>query len=853
MKIQPILRAMTLLAMALALAAGLWGVMPVQVAVAATCTWTGTTDTAWETTGNWSDCQGVYGTAPPIANDSVIIPDVINDPVISTANTTGLNVTIQNGGLLRNNSSGNIAFANFTIANGGKYIHDRAAALPGSPTTRNFGTTSTIEFWRNSTNTCPVFADYGNLIININNFTQSVGCAANLRSIAGNLEINNTSGFELRLVSTQNNAHSIGGNLIVNGGTLVLSNGSGSPVVTVSGGVNISAGVLNMSSSTGAPTLNIGGDFIQTDGTFRSSGSGTTTVAFTGGPSSVTFSTAGGTFTNTNIDWQIAAGKAVGLDTNFGAGSWVNANRTMTVNGAFQINQGAWPGNGGTWNYGPAGTLIYNNNSGSYGVGNDNYWPASNGPVNVNVLGSGGITMNVARTVIGTFQTAAGVINGNNLTLNETVQINTNGYFGTSPIYGSASALVYNSGGSYNIGNEWVGGSTVGSGVPRNVTIQNNTAVAFPTTPGARTVPGNFTISSGSLTLGGNIGDDLNIGGNWTNNGAFNANNRAVVFNGAVEQIIGGSSATVFDYLIINSGATAVIPTDNTPTVSTALTNNGALRQTRNVDTSNTAFLSLGTAYYGVEIDPDSTAMGNTTVTISGNQFCPNASAGVRRCFDITTSSPQAAKVRFYFTEGERNNQALTNLKVWHRSGSAWVLEPGILTPGGSGDAQYVEVTGVDEYSPFLLSENTPTMVDLARFTATPQDKAVLVTWETASELDNVGFNLYRSATAAGPYTQLNDTLIPPQFPGKVMGGDYEWLDTDVQPGIVYFYKLEDLDVKGVSTFHGPVSTSVVTTPTAVGLRSVSARGVTPSLTLGLMMVLGLAIVFSRYRRHVIR
>jgi hypothetical protein len=147
----------------------------------------------------------------------------------------------------------------------------------------------------------------------------------------------------------------------------------------------------------------------------------------------------------------------------------------------------------------------------------------------------------------------------------------------------------------------------------------------------------------------------------------------------------------------------------------------------------------------------------------------------------------------------------------------------------------------------FSLSDS-PTAVTLASFDATPQDDAILVIWETAMELDNVGFNLYRSESAEGPYTLLNGTLIPPQFPGEVMGGVYEYLDTDVLPGVPYYYKLEDIDVKGVSTFHGPVSTSVITAPTAIGLRGISARGVTLSLVLEMTTILGVVAVFRRKR-----
>jgi uncharacterized repeat protein (TIGR01451 family) len=99
-----------------------------------------------------------------------------------------------------------------------------------------------------------------------------------------------------------------------------------------------------------------------------------------------------------------------------------------------------------------------------------------------------------------------------------------------------------------------------------------------------------------------------------------------------------------------------------------------------------------------------------------------------------------------------------------------------------------------------------PTAVWLAAFRAEPREDAVLVSWETTMEIDNAGFNLYRAPASTGPYTRLNPTRIPPKNPGATLGAAYTWLDEDVEPGVVYYYKLEDLDFSGVSTFHGPVS-----------------------------------------------
>ncbi|MEA3439393.1 MAG: hypothetical protein U9R58_03845, partial [Chloroflexota bacterium] len=59
-----------------------------------------------------------------------------------------------------------------------------------------------------------------------------------------------------------------------------------------------------------------------------------------------------------------------------------------------------------------------------------------------------------------------------------------------------------------------------------------------------------------------------------------------------------------------------------------------------------------------------------------------------------------------------------------------------------------------------------PTAVILTSFTAEPQGSAILVSWETATEVDLVGFNLYRSESIGGARGKLNSVLIP----AKAMG-----------------------------------------------------------------------------------
>jgi hypothetical protein len=97
-----------------------------------------------------------------------------------------------------------------------------------------------------------------------------------------------------------------------------------------------------------------------------------------------------------------------------------------------------------------------------------------------------------------------------------------------------------------------------------------------------------------------------------------------------------------------------------------------------------------------------------------------------------------------------------------------------------------------------------PTVVDLLSLKATGSGDNVVVSWETAQEVDNVGFNLYRSTLKGGPYVRITDTLIG-GMTFSVKGRSYSYVDSNVTRGNLYYYKLEDIDTAGQSTMHGPV------------------------------------------------
>lgn len=135
----------------------------------------------------------------------------------------------------------------------------------------------------------------------------------------------------------------------------------------------------------------------------------------------------------------------------------------------------------------------------------------------------------------------------------------------------------------------------------------------------------------------------------------------------------------------------------------------------------------------------------------------------------------------------------------------------------------------------------TPLAVTLADFYASPATGYVLVGWETASEIGNTGFNLWRGTSPNAPTIQLNDTLIPSQAPGSPQGFAYEWIDDfELVSGTTYYYWLDDVNLSGTATRHGPVS-ALYNTPSALRLENFRATPL-PSVPWAAGLSIGLAV-----------
>jgi hypothetical protein len=109
-------------------------------------------------------------------------------------------------------------------------------------------------------------------------------------------------------------------------------------------------------------------------------------------------------------------------------------------------------------------------------------------------------------------------------------------------------------------------------------------------------------------------------------------------------------------------------------------------------------------------------------------------------------------------------------------------------------------------YAAYTRGQITP--VTLYNFSAENAEDGILVSWETMTETNNLGFNIMRAESVDGAQTQVNPELIMSEIaPGDAFGAYYEFLDETVETGKTYYYWLIDVPLNSIDLpgVYGPV------------------------------------------------
>jgi len=78
------------------------------------------------------------------------------------------------------------------------------------------------------------------------------------------------------------------------------------------------------------------------------------------------------------------------------------------------------------------------------------------------------------------------------------------------------------------------------------------------------------------------------------------------------------------------------------------------------------------------------------------------------------------------------------------------------------------------------------------------------VRWKTASEVDNFGFDVFRSTTEDGEFECINETTLEGAGTSD-LPHDYAFVDDTIDPDQEYFYYVESISMDGVREQFTPI------------------------------------------------
>jgi hypothetical protein len=208
-----------------------------------------------------------------------------------------------------------------------------------------------------------------------------------------------------------------------------------------------------------------------------------------------------------------------------------------------------------------------------------------------------------------------------------------------------------------------------------------------------------------------------------------------------------------------------------------------------------------------------STNLANATAQItqagSGTTGLVTTGGAFVRTQKVFQVSPAAAnttttyRATFYFTEAELAawGTGKLNLKILKvkdgvdltstlNAGNAELITPIVFEDTAAGYITYTgDFTGFSQF--MLVSPATALPVTLTNFEATPKQKEILLSWSTELEINNLGFMVDRSLDGSN----FNEIGFIKGNGTTSLVTKYTYTDHFVQPGVLYYYRLRQLDI----------------------------------------------------------
>lgn len=133
----------------------------------------------------------------------------------------------------------------------------------------------------------------------------------------------------------------------------------------------------------------------------------------------------------------------------------------------------------------------------------------------------------------------------------------------------------------------------------------------------------------------------------------------------------------------------------------------------------------------------------------------------------------------------------------------SWAGSPSYMVLDDQGN----DITG--DYMPISTDlQDIPLPVEMSACSAVIDNNVATVSWRTETELNNLGFFVYRSENENENYIKITEDLIRGQG-STSMATDYQYIDNSIDASKDYWYLIETISIDGLSTFYGPIPATV--------------------------------------------
>ena len=365
-----------------------------------------------------------------------------------------------------------------------------------------------------------------------------------------------------------------------------------------------------------------------------------------------------------------------------------------------------------------------------------------------------------------------------------------------------------------------------------NLTTSNSSKTLAATA----TVTGNITISGGS-SLDASAGD-LSVGGDWTNAGTFTPGSKKVTLNGTADQVINITGTGGFNDLTLNK-ASGNVSTTSSLTIPGTFTLTSGKMILGSFDLTAAAISGGSSSSYVVE-----NSSGKLTRTsLNGSQLMPlgvstssyspvtitnttskdwsvqlsssiptagtwqyNRDRAIQRMWEVTPSAaPGATDLSFTYNTADAGiqgasydvnaaviiNHLNSSTGLWEQAGSQQSQSAGINT---------IVVSGWSSFSPFVIGMGAaPLPVTFLNFTGKKDGSTNKLAWTTATEINNSGFDVERSADGVH-YTSIGFVASKASNGNSTMDISYTFNDTRAGNSKQY-YRLRQVDLDNRSKY----------------------------------------------------